>query len=249
MNSHERGGQIDHAVRLADFVRDLPDFRMYTTLGDPYGHIGATVADAILQANRRYVAFVRPRVQRILREYPSARTTTAVRLLLSETGTTTFLGVRDTARAVRVEQVLAMFAAEAIETEADLREWLVERNGGVRLQTIRGIGPKTADYFKILVGLPASAIDMHLRAFLALAGITAASYQAAQTVVDGAADVLGVDRALFDHSIWQYMSQRAEETRRRKHRGRQRDVRCGDALIDMSVTASRISAGHGSRHR
>jgi len=63
------------------------------------------------------------------------------------------------------------------------------------------------------VGIPESAIDRHLFAFLALAGIDTVGYEAAQAIINAAADQLGVGRAHLDHSIWQYMSRRAQAVR------------------------------------
>jgi thermostable 8-oxoguanine DNA glycosylase len=79
----------------------------------------------------------------------------------------------------------------------------------VKLRSVKGIGPKTIDYFKILVGVSTSAIDRHLLNFLALAGLLPCGYREAQTVINAAADILSIDRAYFDHSIWQFMSKRA----------------------------------------
>jgi hypothetical protein len=46
-----------------------------------------------------------------------------------------------------------------------------------KLLSIKGIGPKTVDYFKILVGVSTAAIDRHLLNFLKLAGLTPAGYR------------------------------------------------------------------------
>ena len=211
--SPDRAAIRASAERLVTYVGGLPDFRMYE---GPYDHIGATVADAILQANRHYVSFVTPRVQRIRNRFPSDPTTAAALAILRSTSTIDFLGVNDPIRAARFEAVLALFTQEGVETEADLREWLVHREGIVKVQTIVGIGPKTADYFKILVGLPESAMDRHLFGFLDLAGVTAVGYRGAQTTINAAADLLGMNRAHFDHSIWQYMSRRAQAARTKR---------------------------------
>ena len=40
------------AALLVAYVHTLPDFQHYTSIDGAYDHIGATVADAILQANR-----------------------------------------------------------------------------------------------------------------------------------------------------------------------------------------------------
>jgi hypothetical protein len=79
----------------------------------------------------------------------------------------------------------------------------------VKLRCIKGIGPKTIDYFKNLAGISTSAIDRHLLGFLRLAGMEVANYHEAQDVINGTADLLEIDRAYFDHSIWQFMSKRS----------------------------------------
>lgn len=198
--------------RLAQYVRSLPDFVIYKTIDGNYDHIGATVADAVLQANMRYATHVKPRVNRILETYPEARTTTAVLALVEKLGATVFLSWRGADRAERFSRLLGLFAAEDVETDAELQVWLASEVNLAKLRTIRGIGPKTVDCFKILVGVSTSAIDRHLLNFLGQAGLSPVGYSEAQVVVNEAADILSVDRAYFDHSIWQFMSRRASKS-------------------------------------
>jgi thermostable 8-oxoguanine DNA glycosylase len=192
--------------KLAHYVKSLPDFEFYQTIDGNYDHIGATVADAILQANNKYSTHVKPRVNRILVKYPQTRTTSSVLHLLESIAATEFLNWRGMDRAERFRKVLNLFAAEGIEVESDLREWLSQDSSLRKLRTIKGIGPKTTDYFKILVGVSTSAIDRHLLKFLGLAGLVPCGYLDAQAIINATADILSVDRANFDHSIWQYMS-------------------------------------------
>lgn len=198
--------------KLAQYVRSLPEFVIYETIDGNYNHIGATVADAVLQANNRYATHVKPHVNRILVTYPEAQTTTSVLRLLQEISATEFLSWHGEDRAARFSHVLGFFASEGIETEADLRDWLFDNTNLPKLRSIKGIGPKTVDYFKILVGISTSAIDRHLLNFLGLAGLAPCGYDEAQTVINAAADVLSVDRAYFDHSIWQFMSRRSAQS-------------------------------------
>lgn len=200
--------------KLAQYVRSLPEFVIYETIGGNYNHIGATVADAVLQANNRYATHVKPRVNRILATYPEARTTTSVLRLLEEISATEFLSWHGEDRAERFSRVLGLFASEDIETEADLRDWLFDNTNLPKLRSIKGIGPKTVDYFKILVGVSTSAIDRHLLNFLGLAGLIPCGYSEAQAVINATANILSVDRAYFDHSIWQFMSRRAAQSER-----------------------------------
>jgi thermostable 8-oxoguanine DNA glycosylase len=117
-----------------------------------------------------------------------------------------------------MEAVAELFIAEHVETESDLRVWLCgEPAGGddagaacrahvAKLAAVRGIGPKTIDYFKILCGeQDTAAVDVHLMRFLELAGAHARDYVQAREVIAGAAAELGVSAARLDHSIWTYM--------------------------------------------
>lgn len=195
--------------KLAQYIQSLPRFEFYKTIDGNYDHIGATAADAVLQANNKYSTHVKPRVNRILAQYPETRTTTSVLRLLESIAATEFLDWRGTDRAERFRQVLTLFAAEGIDVESDLREWLSQESSLKKLRAIKGIGPKTVDYFKILVGVSTSAIDRHLLKFLELAGLTPCGYLDAQAIINATADILSVDRAYFDHSIWQFMSKGA----------------------------------------
>jgi len=40
---------VSDAEKLAQYVRSLPGFSFYKTIDGNYNHIGATVADAVLQ--------------------------------------------------------------------------------------------------------------------------------------------------------------------------------------------------------
>ncbi|MHB8137987.1 MAG: hypothetical protein ACYDGO_06305 [Smithellaceae bacterium] len=202
--------------RLAQYVKSLPDFEFYETIDGNYDHIGATVADAVLQANMRYETHVKPRVNRILDLYPDACTTSSVLHLLKSIPATEFLSWRGKDRAERFSQVMDLFTAESIETEADLRAWLSQERNLSKLHLIKGIGPKTIDYFKILVGLSTSAVDRHLLNFLGLAGIARCSYLDAQAIINATADIFSVDRAHFDHSIWRFMSKRTTSSQTRE---------------------------------
>ena len=58
--------------RLENYIRSLSDFQIYTQIGDNYGNIGATLADAVLQANNNYERNVRKRIDHIRKEYARA---------------------------------------------------------------------------------------------------------------------------------------------------------------------------------
>lgn len=192
--------------KLARYVASLSEFTIYECIDGNYKHMGATVADAVLQANNRYATNVTPRVNRILKEYPNSKTTSSLLRHLTSIPAQTFLNWRGEERSERFIITVCLFKTEGVETEIDLQDWLVHSANLAKLLRIKGIGQKTLDYFKILVGIPTSAIDRHLLKFLALAGIEVAGYHGAQELINATADLLGVNRACFDHSIWQFMS-------------------------------------------
>jgi len=183
------------AQRLVDYIKSRPSF-VYYKCDEPYGHMGATVADSILQANNKYTTHVKPRVERILARWPDEKTVTELLNLLESVSPTDYLDWQGEDRACRFRDVLHLFKEEGVENESDLKVWLEKK-----------VGDKTVDYFRIMVGLQGVAIDRRLLRFLAMAGtpISQSNYRAARDIVNRAADLASIPRRDFDHSIWRYM--------------------------------------------
>lgn len=195
----------DKAAKLAECIRKLSDFSIVTDIDGNYHHLGATIADAVLQANMRYETHVRPRISRIRRLFPAAATMFGLKKILIERTASDFLDWRGMDRVNRFQDIVDLFSSESIETEDDLRDWLMNDRNLLKLAKIEGIGPKTIDYFKILTGIQTCAIDRRLLDFLKQAGIEVSSYDEAKTIINLTADMMGIQRAYFDHSIWEYI--------------------------------------------
>ena len=178
-----------------------------------YDHMGATISDAILQAGVKYDSVVRPRIDRIRARYPGAKTTSGFLTLLRKIGAKVVLDWSDDEKPNRVIGLAEFFRQQRIETEQDLRKWLTIEANRPLLLRVRGVGPKTADYLKILVGSQTAAVDRHILAILMEAGISTTEYEEAREIVNAAADIRGMDRSCFDHSIWQFMSRRATSSK------------------------------------
>jgi hypothetical protein len=126
------------AERLCAFVGSLGRaFKIHTDIDGNYNHIGATIADAILQANRDYEKIVRPRVRAILVDFSECRTTANLNKLLETVTVNTFLDYNGTQRKQRFVDVLALFTREAIETTDDLKRWLSEERSLVKLRAVK----------------------------------------------------------------------------------------------------------------
>jgi hypothetical protein len=79
----------------------LSDFTTVTEIDGNYHHLGATIADAVLQANMRYETHVRPRISRIRRLFPAAATMSGLKKILIERTASDFLDWRGTDRVNR----------------------------------------------------------------------------------------------------------------------------------------------------
>ena len=95
--------------------------------------------------------------------------------------------------------------------EDELRGWLLDERNLVKLAMIKGIGPKTIDYFKILTGIQICAIDRRLLDFLKQAGIEVSSYDEAKATINLTADTIGIQRAYLGHSIWEYIGKQGPQ--------------------------------------
>jgi thermostable 8-oxoguanine DNA glycosylase len=207
----------DQALVLIRFIESLPDFKvykqtdfvMYNNVGEGfYNHMGATIADAILQAGLRYEAVVAPRVKRLLEKYPEATTTSAFLQALKTDGPETVLGLSGGKKPEYVMTVTRYFEEQGIQTENDLYQWLQDESNQFKLKQLKGIKDKTVDYIGNLVGRQNIAIDRHAHNLLREAGIEVNSYSEAQQIINEAADRLNIPRAVFDYSIWKFMSSR-----------------------------------------
>lgn len=208
------------AAHLAAYVRGLDDFVLVEDLAVPYHHMGATITDAVLQAGLRYETVVWPRVQHVMEAFPAAATTSGFLAALRAEGGEKVVRWTHPEKLGRMIAVAELFVSEGIETEADLRLWLcgdgetggtaVCRGHVAQLAAVRGMGPKTIDYFRILCGEgDTAAVDVHLLRFLERAGVQPRRYEHARRAIAEAAGLLGVPAARLDHSIWTYMSKSA----------------------------------------
>ena len=195
-----------NSKKLENYIRSLPDFEIYTQIGGNYGHVGATLAGAILQANNNYERNVRKRIAHIRKEYAQETDLVALKQLLKKMSARQFLQWNGTRKPKAFLDLVDLLNIEGVNTEDDLRSWLQRDDTSAKLQKIRFVGPKTVDYLKILVGLPNAAIDRHLFGFIGRAGLGKLTYERARELVHQTADLMKVNRAHLDHSIWRYMS-------------------------------------------
>src|ERR1700722_4498487 len=134
-------------------------------------HMGAALADCVLQAGLKYDTVVSHRVRRIIDRFPEAETVSGTIDVLSAHGPRDFLAWTHPHKIVRFTGLLCHLHEDSVESCDDLYFWLGDAKARSSLLTLKGIGPKTVDYLCGLVGLECVAIDRHMRLLCAWVGI------------------------------------------------------------------------------
>lgn len=196
-----------HAARLGIVVTAIP-------CRPASCHLGAVLADAVLQAGLNYRTVVRPRVHRIQTNYPNAARLSGIKAIVEEGAVCEFLLWKHLAKVSLFIRVAGLLSEHYVEDTSDLREWLPQRPARERLLDLHGFGPKTYDYMCCLVGIDRIAVDRHIKSFANAAGVSADDYDDLQAVVSCAADLLGVRRRDFDAWIWSRQAAEVNEHRR-----------------------------------
>lgn len=193
---------------LIDFIETLDRFKIVETIDGNYDHIGATLVDGILQSGVRYETVVKPRVVSILTHYPDHTSTSSFQALCEEKGIKNIISWNDDRKPNLIIVLLSILRTEKIETCQQFSVWLDQEQNIHKLRSINGIGPKTIDYFKILLGKETVAVDVHLKRFFHMAGIEITKYDEIKSVITEAANYLKIRPSVLDHSIWEFMTER-----------------------------------------
>ena len=165
-------------------------------------HLGAVLADSVLQAGLNYSTVVRPRVMAILREHPQRFTISSLVLLVQDRETSTFLNWRHHEKVTRFEMLVLFLKEWGVEDAKDLRAVLASDDFCIAVQTLSGIGPKTVDYMACLVGIDSIAVDRHVRTFARTVGVENDDYHFLRRCFCSAADLLSLPRREFDAWLW-----------------------------------------------
>jgi hypothetical protein len=199
-----------NAMKLALYISSLPNLSRQPEERNGYGHMGATLTDAILQPGLNYRTVVYPRVRNVMRRFPDATSTAAFWSIIGTFTAAEVLNWSHPEKPRRLYELTRLLLENGVQTEADLRRWITTPLNADRLLRTKGIGPKTVDYIGLLVGVPTVAIDRHIRKFIAMAGVQVDDYDELKLLVLESAEILELDPGTLDHSIWHYLSGEGE---------------------------------------
>jgi hypothetical protein len=201
--------QLSFARRIADHANRLGIHPLPVPARAAFNHIGAALADAVLQPGVNYQTVVRMRITRIEAQFPETATLSGVIELIEREGAGDFLLWKHPTKVARFISLAKFLARQRIETTVELRRWLCLSSARQHLLDLDGIGPKTCDYLSCLVGIDCIAVDRHVRTFAIEAGVSVGDYDELRSAVSYAADLLGIKRRDFDAWIWRTISARA----------------------------------------
>jgi len=200
-----------NARKIANYIRTLTDLDWEESEYTRYQHMGAVLSDAGLQSGLNYRTVVYPRIDKVLRCWPEADTTSKFLQTSSKWGLDYMLNWSHPEKPRRILDMASFLVNQGIETEAELKTWLNSFKNRTFIQQVKGVGPKTVDYLYKLVGGEAIPIDRHLKNFASLAGINNSSYSDMEITFRYTADLLEMNYSAFDKMIWNYMTNKSSK--------------------------------------
>jgi len=199
---------LKNARYIADFAVSEGILSKKLSYRQSYEHIGAVLADSILQAGLNYSSVVLPRIDNILRVFPEMDRISRLVKVVSSKQTGTFLNWRHPEKISRFEGLVVFLHKNRVDGVFELRNQLTCDDFCAELLRLHGIGPKTIDYMSCLVGIDSIAVDRHVRAFAKRVGVERGNYQFLKDVFCCAADLLSLARREFDAWIWHRESEK-----------------------------------------
>ena len=159
---------IDQKSRIiVSYINGLPDFRFVSAM-KPNNHMGATLTDAMFQAGMDYHNAVEPRINKI-KTFESASTISGLQALFRRVNAEEFFNWKGR-KPRNFLSTIDFLAAQSVETEGDLKDWILLPGSPEKLMDQPGLGRITVDYLRILVGISPVAADRHIFTFLEKGG-------------------------------------------------------------------------------
>ncbi|MEV5566921.1 hypothetical protein AB0L54_29300 [Streptomyces sp. NPDC052196] len=187
--------------RLAAHIRDQLGAGPFSQ-ADGWTHMGAVISDASFQARSRYKATILPRILALQTAWPDAATVKGFQARLATDDLATAMNFHHARKVAKAHNITDLLAVHGVDTRDDLRAWLDIQPNRAALRAVKDVGPKTVDYLGNLVGGSQIAVDVHLRAFAAEAGVTDLRYEQLRTTYEHAAALLGHEPGGMEHAVW-----------------------------------------------
>ncbi|MGW6602257.1 hypothetical protein [Streptomyces sp. NPDC055036] len=176
-------------------------------LASGWTHMGAVICDASFHARRNYQSTIRPRLVQLQSAWPDAVTVRGFQTRIATEDLAVAMSFNAPSRVATAHAITKLLVARGVDTRADLHSWLDHEDNRSALRAVKGAGPKSVDYIGNLVGRSQVALDVHLRAFAADAGVAGLRYEELRATYEETAAVLGHEPGGLDHAVWRFKSQ------------------------------------------
>jgi endonuclease III len=195
----------DDAEKVIEFIEFLNfDFNQESRYINN-DHMGAIIAEVVLQAGLNYRNVVKPRVDHIIKNYPLHSTINSMLMLIELKDVTEILNWQGKEKIDRFINLLVFCEKHKIDNTIDFKNWIVFEENEQELLALKGIGPKTVDYLKLLLGIQSIPIDRHLFNFARLSGVKSKKYSDVSLLYKNVSKMLNVDCTILDSVIWNFM--------------------------------------------
>ncbi|MGW1947589.1 hypothetical protein ACWCRC_25105 [Streptomyces sp. NPDC001940] len=197
--------ELSPTQQLANHVRTVLGNGPFPLPGG-WTHMGAVICDVSFQARRKYESTIRPRLLRLQSAWPDAVTVLGFQARIAREDLAVAMDFNSPHRVATAHGITALLVAKGVDTRGDLHAWLAHEDNRAALRAVKGVGPKSVDYIGNLVGRSQVAVDVHLRAFAADAGVWGLAYEQLRGVYESAAAVLGHEPGGLEHAVWRFKS-------------------------------------------
>ncbi len=189
-------------------MQNLRGFEVATSLALGSDHVGAIVAEAVLQPGSRYKRLVRPRIEKIMKDYPKRKTSGDFVRLLEEISPKYFLNWEEEDKPRRVLAVAKYLHNLGIETKDEFYLLFDEPDFPKVLKEIRGIGNKHIDSMKLLLRYPCESLHEAVRLVFQEMNIPFSTFEESRVLFQEIAHELKLDYENLLLCFWRYESNR-----------------------------------------
>ncbi|MCK5051935.1 MAG: hypothetical protein KAS53_09450 [Candidatus Cloacimonetes bacterium] len=197
---------IDDFNKLRDFINFFEfDLSSSSKISQTL-NICAVLAEVVLQSGMNYNNVVRPRIVRILKNYPDLNTIDKMNNVLDFNKVQEILIWKGKIRIKRFLKLVFFLNEQRINSTDELKLWLSLTSNQNQLLELEGIGPKSLDYLKLLVGISTIPIDRHLSNFAEMSGVSTKKYDYLSNLYKQVCKYLKVEYHILDSAIWNFMN-------------------------------------------
>src|SRR5690606_34058423 len=138
--------------------------------------IGALFTDIILQAGLNYKSVVKPRVEKMMLDYPQAYNIDNLKLVIEKYSLEKVLDWKNPVKLERFNNLIHFCSDRNINDCNNLTDFLSYKDNRILFLSVKGLGPKTLDYTMKLLNFDTIAVDRHIIGFMKSAGLSHVNY-------------------------------------------------------------------------